>query len=729
MRSKWLILGGVLVVALVLLAACANNPTPTPVPDAPQAQATPEACPTCPPQAECPEAAPCPTPVAEVPFQDLWVDSPHNDITAEAFTHWNEEDPAEVPETCAKCHSSLGYQDFLGVDGTAAGVVDSPHPVGTTVDCVACHNTGTITKTTVIFPSGLEVTNLGDESRCMECHQGRESKVSVDAAIEKAGVADEPDTISPDLGFRNIHYFAAAATQFGTQAKGGYEYDGKSYDIKFAHVEGLDTCKSCHNPHTLEVNVETCTTCHEGVTTVEDLFDVRMAGSEMDYDGDGNVEEGILAEVQGVQEVLYETIISYTKELTGTPIVYSPTAYPYFFYDTNGDGEAGEDEAVGDNRFAAWTPRLLRAAYNYQVANKDPGKFAHNSKYIIQLMYDSIEDVNSALETPGDISMLTRNDAGHFAGSTEPFRHWDEEGAVPANCAKCHSAGGLPQLISEGVVSQQPVANGFACTTCHANLDDFARYEIESVTFPSGAVLSFEEGDNNLCLSCHQGRESTVSVNRLIGDLGDDETSDRLRFLNVHYFAAGASLFGTQAKGAYEFEGKTYNGANAHVPGFNTCAGCHDVHSQEVKTDLCSTCHAGITDVRDIRGPTSTADYDGDGDTTEGINGEIDTVREKLLAAMQAYATATAGSAIAYDPAAYPYFFIDGNGNGTVDPDEANSDNRFVAWTPTLLRAAYNYQYAGKDPGAFAHNGKYILQTLYDSIAAAGGDTAGLTRP
>jgi hypothetical protein len=46
-----------------------------------------------------------------------------------------------------------------------------------------------------------------------------------------------------------------------------------------------------------------------------------------------------------------------------------------------------------------------------------------------------------------------------------------------------------------------------------------------------------------------------------------------------------------------------------------------------------------------------------------------------------------------------------------------------------LLRAAYNYQYVAKDPGAFAHNAEYILQILYDSIKDVGGDTSGMERP
>jgi hypothetical protein len=45
------------------------------------------------------------------------------------------------------------------------------------------------------------------------------------------------------------------------------------------------------------------------------------------------------------------------------------------------------------------------------------------------------------------------------------------------------------------------------------------------------------------------------------------------------------------------------------------------------------------------------------------------------------------------------------------------------------LRAAYNYQYYQKEPGAWAHNNRYIVQILYDSIQDLGGDTMGLTRP
>ena len=87
-----------------------------------------------------------------------------------------------------------------------------------------------------------------------------------------------------------------------------------------------------------------------------------------------------------------------------------------------------------------------------------------------------------------------------------------------------------------------------------------------------------------------------------------------------------------------------------------------------------------------------------------------------LLGAIQAYATEVAGTPSSTTADTYPYFFIDTNANGAADGEEANGDNAYKAWTPRLLKAAYNYQVSVKDPGAFAHGGKYIIQLLYDSI-------------
>lgn len=667
-------------------------------------------------------------PIIEVPFEKEWAASGHADANAEAFKHWDAETPPEIPTACAKCHSAYGFQDFLGVDGSAVGAVDKPAPVGSVITCVACHNEATIKMDSVVMPSGVEIKGLGPEARCMQCHQGRESKISVDKAIADAGVG--PDEVTDKLTFRNIHYYAAAATKYGTLAKGGYEYDGQAYDGNFAHVAGFNTCVQCHNPHTLELNVQACVTCHPGVTTAENVRDIRMAGSLVDYDGDGNTQEGIYYELQGLRDMLYQAIQAYTSQVTQSAIAYDAAAYPYFFADTNGNGMVDADEAKPDNAFKKWTPRLLKAAYNYQTSIKDPGAYAHGGKYIIELLYDSIADLNTVLTNPIDLSKARRIDYGHFAGSEEAFRHWDETGAVPAACSRCHSAEGLPLYFRDKATITQPPANGLTCATCHNDLTIFTLYEAKQVEFPSGAVIDSGDLKTNLCMTCHQGRESTVSVNRLVKDLPPDEVSDKLRFLNVHYFAAGATRFGTQAKGAYEYEGKTYVGLFAHVPEFSNCVNCHPAHGLQVKFEACSKCHAGVASEEDLANiRMSATDYDGDGNTTEGIAGEIATMRELLYSALQNYSAAKTGVQIAYHPGAYPYFFADTNSNGMVDADEARPDNAFSKWTPRLLKAAYNFQYATKDPGAFAHNAKYILQVLFDSLEDLGTDVSKMMRP
>jgi hypothetical protein len=668
---------------------------------------------------------------------NAWLGSAHADTEAEAFKHWDSE--GAIPESCARCHSTPGYIDFVGGDGTEAFKVDGPAQIGTVLTCDGCHNSAASQLRSVTFPSGVTIEDVGTSARCMQCHQGRASTDSVNASIEEAGLTDV-NTVSADLRFINIHYYAAAATLYGGEARGGYQYEGKFYQPRNLHAEGIDTCADCHDTHTLEVKVELCAECHEDVESVDDLRFIRMQGSGADYDGDEDTLEGIAEEIQGMQELTLQAIQAYASEVSGTPIAYSADAYPYFFIDTNDNGELDTDEANGDNGYNAFTATLLKAAYNYQVSIKDPGAFAHNPKYIIELLYDTIEDINTQISEPIDLSFNSRDDVGHFAVQTEPFRHWDAEGEVPGTCTKCHTAGGLPFFLENGVNIKSPPSQSLTCSTCHEVANDFELRAVDEVTFPSGAKVSFGEGDeNNLCISCHQGRESTTSVNNAItrSGVGDDEVSPDLAFRNVHYFAAGATLFGTEVKGAYEFEGQEYNGRYMHVEEAQVCSDCHFAHTGAIQVEACADCHEDVETQEDVRfirtepDGVDAIDYDGDGDVEEPIADEIASFQEALMAALQTYAADTAGSPIAYSNAAYPYFFIDTNANGTVDPDEANNDNRYVSWTPNLLRAAYNYQYSGKDPGVFAHNADYILQVLYDSIQAVGGPdaVANFTRP
>ncbi len=679
----------------------------------------------------------------ESKIEEQWLTSGHADSLAEAFVHWDEDVPQVVEVDCAKCHSTPGYIDFL-----ADGVVNTAPAVGTTVECEACHTdpeTGTLrTHTSVTFPSTEVVENLGPEALCMECHQGRESTPDVDEEIADAAPATV-DTISSDIGFKNVHYFAAAAMQMGTVAKGGYEYSGNTYDARFAHVTGYNSCITCHNPHTLEVELQACNTCHTGTT---DPKNIRYYGSYTDYDGDGNTTEGIYYEIKGLQEKLYEAILAYGTQV-GAPVVYEGHSYPYWFNDTNANGVAEESEATYGNQYRSFTARFLKAAYNYQVSLKDPAGYAHGGKYIIELMYDSIEDLNEALTTDIDLDDAHRGDEGHFDGSTEAWRHWDEDGEVSSSCAKCHSAVGLADFIENGENVAAEISNGMLCTTCHTSPP--ATRTITSVTFPSG--LTANMGDSsNICMTCHQGRKSKLSVDTLIA-----AGAGPYSFQNVHYFPVGAVLYGTDVQGGYEFSGKTYSGQRLwpnHNGRFDTCVECHmgtnsprkelgqstygDHNVHKPNPEDCVYCHGQDisqpnpgTDASKFKfsgiRPGSTPDYDGDGNTSEALKYEIIALEEALYAQIQDYATNVVGKPIIYAGGSYPYWFNDTNGNGNVDPGEAIYPNSYKDLDAALLRTTYSLQFSKKEPHGYIHNSRYVAQLLVDSIDALGGNVTAYT--
>lgn len=334
-------------------------------------------------------------PVARVPFYHDWAQSPHAKADARAFNNWNEQ--GEIPEDCARCHSTPGFLDYIGADGSTPGVVDRKAPTGSLIGCSACHNETTRMMSSVTFPSTLRVENLGAEARCMTCHQGRTAGATVDAAV----AGRDEDTVVPELEFINVHYRAAGATLMGTLARGGYEYPGRAYASQRNHPAPFNSCITCHELHTVAPKSEPCAACHDGVTDRESLASIRKG--KVDYDGNGNVTEGIAAEIATLHDRLLQAIRAYAADTAGAPIGYDGHAHPYFFNDSDGDGAISKAEAKGANKYASWTPRLLKAAYNYQFVAKDPGAYAHNAPYVIQLLHDSLADLSQA-----NVAGLTR---------------------------------------------------------------------------------------------------------------------------------------------------------------------------------------------------------------------------------------------------------------------------------------------------------------------------------
>jgi len=328
------------------------------------------------------------------------------------------------------------------------------------------------------------------------------------------------------------------------------------------------------------------------------------------------------------------------------------------------------------------------------------------------------------------VQSVTANwsESGHADYTSRSFTYWDDDdpALIPSYCAACHSTLGLLDRVGErdssaGSVSEDmPTGTVVSCVACHNN----SVHQMQTVAFPSGDEVDVMDSEAG-CLLCHQGLESTVSVNDTLAGLDDDRVDDDLEFINVHYHIAGATLMGTTARGGYQYAGLTYDGRFEHTEDFQSCHSCHDPHHLRVDPLACSACHVNVTEADDLRLIRyDTTDYDGDGDIQTGIAEEIDVFHTRLLDALQSYAVEVADTPIVYDSSRHPYFFDDGEGEDR---------SPYSAWTPRLLRAAYNYHFVVKDPGAYAHNPRYVMQLLYDSLhdlsEQAAVDMDGLSRP
>jgi hypothetical protein len=264
--------------------------------------------------------------------------------------------------------------EFHGANGGMLGEVTHAVPTDQSVQCDACHSEFTKDKRQAVMPSGLELTGLGHSANCIECHQGRASGASVDETL--AATDTEPDAVNVDLSLPRLHNNPAGPTQYGAEAQGGYEYPGKSYAGQYTHVVGFSTCNECHHPHTLQLDPQQCSACHLNVSSLDDLADIRM--SRGDYDGDGDTNEGLSAEIETLQNRLLAGMKIYALAMEGVDAIDFVDGR---FQDR--DGEA----------YSTWTPKLLKAAYNYQYSTLNQGGYAHNGKYLIQLLLDSMEDL------------------------------------------------------------------------------------------------------------------------------------------------------------------------------------------------------------------------------------------------------------------------------------------------------------------------------------------------
>jgi hypothetical protein len=231
-------------------------------------------------------------------------------------------------------------------------------------------------------------------------------------------------------------------------------------------------------------------------------------------------------------------------------------------------------------------------------------------------------------------------------------------------------------------------------------------------------------GNGKVCLFCHQGRESGLTVYSAIKSKVDPYTNPNqvisaagVSFINPHYLDGGSLLW---SRNAWEFffngVAQSYTAGNANHQQLN-CMDCHmgeanaenteGGHTWKPRVETCQQCHGPITKFEDI---VASGDYDGNG-TVGTTFEEIGTIAPdgssgtglfgQLLTALQA-------KGIYYNPNSYPYFFTATGG-------------QFRAFTSNTLAASFNLAWSYKSGNCvYWHNAKYIVQVLQDSLRALG---------
>jgi cytochrome c551/c552 len=221
-------------------------------------------------------------------------------------------------------------------------------------------------------------------------------------------------------------------------------------------------------------------------------------------------------------------------------------------------------------------------------------------------------------ECHNDSTLITGKDAAwseSLHGSGEAFVR-----GTSASCAGCHSGGAFSERIAAGLTPDEveagdPNPTRQDCRTCHEihstyTSDDWALETTDPVALYAVEGSTFDGGEGNLCVNCHQPRRDfPVAEDGMITGITEH--------WGPHHGPQSAMLLGVA--------GSVEGTPSAHyLVVENTCVTCHmgegADHTFAPSVDRCQACH------------TDAESFDIGGVQTE-IQGLIDELGDALVAA------------------------------------------------------------------------------------------------
>ncbi len=366
---------------------------------------------------------------AAVPQLADWKESGHGNAKADPWTHYNfgsKSDPLSSGsnrDECARCHTATGYKNFLANPSAGGWAFKASGSAIEVLRCDACHTSynfnlrsgvtngaaGAFYKYSTNVPSGsvpsFKLANAGSSNLCVNCHMGLQSGTFISRAASFKNLS------SSSFGSFNSHYMAAAGILYSVIGYEGFQSSHSSYAPSgFQHnqiglngvggvTDGVGPCVGCHmeqgiagitaNNHSLQ-SYGNCGTCHVG--------SLAFGGTIR-----------TTAESKAAYAAGLDAIVS---QLAVRGIYFDSATYPYFFSDpvdrSSAKGTINWKKiaaAIGDKKTATKRGQLLvGSVFNLNVMKREPGGWAHNNQYVMRLMFDTLNYLESGTKADGTLT-------------------------------------------------------------------------------------------------------------------------------------------------------------------------------------------------------------------------------------------------------------------------------------------------------------------------------------